>query len=339
MSTEAARHLLDEFNDGNWDEVGSYFNDDFELFFDYLYKYNLTDEIDLDYVERDFENLILFKRLEKNPEETLKYITDNIITDVHPMKDGYYLRLHDRTELAELFKSSSRNDENYRAAKAVLGEDYWEPYWDTTDNVYSDVIEELNENNLQHLAVYILNQIGGQKFSNTDYHNEFFEEISDDEGNFEINNENIMDLIKNKRAMKEMLNGDLDELKSELYSIHNTSYNMAYTDEIYNDVWRELETIFGKEIHNEKKTKSDGTIYYNEYIKINDFEYYIKKFLTDYKITKWSDDRLTYHSTFCELLNYMMADTTIERLSFRVPDYPDWASIKKNINEMFRDYI
>ena len=63
MSTEAARHLLDEFNDGNWDEVGSYFNDDFELFFDYLYKYNLTDEIDLDYVERDFENLILFKDL------------------------------------------------------------------------------------------------------------------------------------------------------------------------------------------------------------------------------------------------------------------------------------
>ena len=127
MSEQAARHLLDEFNNGNWDEVGAYFNEDFELFFDYLDKYNLSGELDLDYVDSEFENLILLKRLEKNPEECLQYICDNIIYDVYPMKDGYYLSLRGREELAELFKSS-RNDYTYTAAKAVLGEDYWDPF-------------------------------------------------------------------------------------------------------------------------------------------------------------------------------------------------------------------
>lgn len=338
MSLQAARHLLDEFNNGNWDEVGAYFNEDFELFFDYLDKYNLSGELDLDYVDSEFENLILLKRLEKNPEECLQYICDNIIYDVYPMKDGYYLSLRGREELAELFKSS-RNDYTYTAAKAVLSEDYWDPFWDTTDDVYRDVIEDLDDYNLQHLAVYILNKIREKKFPSSDYDDEFFEEMSDEEGYFEINNKNVMELLNNEHAMNEMLKEDLSDLKQELYNIHSNAYNSAYTDEIYNDVWSELETIFGKEIHNEKKTKTDGTVYYNEYIKINDFKYYIEKFLSDNKISQWSDDRLTYWSTFCDLLNYMMEDGSIERLSFRVPDYPDWTSIKKNINEMFRDYI
>ena len=220
MSTEAAQHLLDEFNNGNWDEVGAYFNEDFEVFFDYLDKYKLTGLIDLHYVDFEFENLILFKRLEKNPQECLQYICDNIITDVYPMKDGYYLYLKDREELAELFKSS-RNDDDYSAAKAVLSEDFWDPYWDTTDDVYRDVIDELGDYNLQHLTVYILNQIGGQKFPSSDYDDQFFEEMSDEDGYFEINNKNVMELIKNEHAMKEMLKEDLSDLKQELYNIHN----------------------------------------------------------------------------------------------------------------------
>ncbi len=42
--SDAARELLDEFNEGNWDEVGSYFNDDFSLFLDYLEKNERIEE-------------------------------------------------------------------------------------------------------------------------------------------------------------------------------------------------------------------------------------------------------------------------------------------------------
>ena len=100
-----------------------------------------------------------------------------------------------------------------------------------------------------------------------------------------------------------------------------------------------LKLFLEKKYITKKKTKTDGTTYYDEYIKINDFDYYIQKYLSDNKIIQWSDSRLTYWSTFCEVLNYMMEDGSIERLSFRVPDYPDWTSIKKNINDTFSDYI
>jgi hypothetical protein len=43
-------------------------------------------------------------------------------------------------ELAQLFRES-RNDSARNAAKAILGEDYWEPYWDTSDDIYVDVMK------------------------------------------------------------------------------------------------------------------------------------------------------------------------------------------------------
>ena len=41
MSLSSAQHLLDEFNNGNWDEVGAYFDEDFQSFYNYLEKYGL----------------------------------------------------------------------------------------------------------------------------------------------------------------------------------------------------------------------------------------------------------------------------------------------------------
>ncbi len=87
--SEAARELLDEFNDGNWNEVGAYFNDDFQVFLDYLEKNGLEGEIDYENVDDEWQNTVLLYKLEKYPEETLKYICDNLITDVYPMEGGY----------------------------------------------------------------------------------------------------------------------------------------------------------------------------------------------------------------------------------------------------------
>ena len=124
----AARELLDEFNDGNWDEIGSYFNDDFQVFLDYLEKNGLEGELDYENVDDEWQNIILLRKLEKYPEETLKYICDNIITDVYYMDGGYYLYLREREELATLFSNSGRDFSSRDAAEKVLSEDWWEPY-------------------------------------------------------------------------------------------------------------------------------------------------------------------------------------------------------------------
>ncbi|MFM7979202.1 MAG: hypothetical protein ACKPKO_07785, partial [Candidatus Fonsibacter sp.] len=112
--------------------------------------------------------------------------------------DGYWLRLRDREELADFFrKSSRRSDYDLQdIAKQVLGEDGLDygRYWDTTDDVYRDVIEDLNEQNLQHLANYIVKNIGNQELSLDDYDDALFQQFSEEQGTegfFKIDSENV----------------------------------------------------------------------------------------------------------------------------------------------------
>jgi hypothetical protein len=340
--SDAARELLDEFNEGNWDEVGSYFNDDFSLFLDYLEKNGLEGE--LDYESNDeWQNIILLRKLEKYPEETLKYICDNIITDVYPMDGGYYLYLRDRTELAVLFNNSGRDTTPRNAAENVLGEDYWDPYWDTTDDVYRDVIEELNDSNLQVLATRILKEIGNQDLNIEDYGSDFFHELMKQQSRedfFQITDDVIYDLIKDQEAMGELLDGDLDELKGELYSVHNNAYNGAYTDEIYNSVWNELSEYFEPKSwkYNEVE-RYDGKKTQHEYIKINDFYSDIYTFLSENQDKQYRDQSLEYWGSYTGFVSNMMDNDERDWLSFGIPNYPDWTLIKKNINDNFDSYI
>jgi len=344
---EAARELLDDFNNGDWDEIGSFFNYDFELFLDYLEKVGLVGEIDYENVDEDYKNIILLRKLEKYPEETLNYICDNIITDVYPMGDGYYLFLgptNNRKELAELFDSrSGRNGSTRNVAENVLNEDWWEPFWDTTDDVYRDVIDDLDDRNKNILAEYIIKNVGNQELSLDDYDDDLFHQFSEEqgiEGYFKITSENVMRFIGDEMAMKEMLKKDLDELKSELYNIHDNAYNTAYTDEIYHKVWDGLSEYFEpKSWKYVEKERYDGTKVSSEYIKIKDFYTHILDFLNFNKEPQYSDSYLDYYGEYIKVISSMMDNNEIEWLDFRIPEYADWSQTKKNINEIFGDYI
>jgi hypothetical protein len=341
--SEAARELLDEFNDGNWNEVGSYFNDDFETFLDYLEKNGLDTELDYENVEDEFKNIVLLRQLEKNPQETLKYICDKLITDVYPMDGEYYLYIRGRGELAKLFKEYGRDTSPRGVAEKVLDEDWWEPFGDTTYDVYEDVIEELNDENKQHLAQYILKLISDQELSLEDYDSELFQQFSEEQGTegvFKITNENVMQLIDDRDAMNEMSKKDLDDLESDLYSVHNNAYNTAYTDEIYNDVWDALSEYFEpKSWKYEEKETYDGKKIQHEHIKIKGFESIITKFLQENKTPQYNDSYLDYFGDYCGLLNGMMDSGVLEWLDFSISDYADWTLTKEYINDLLRDYI
>jgi hypothetical protein len=365
-----SEQLITDFNDGDYESsIKPLFNDiitflrfatkhDFidELLLDniphdefgdalpYLDELGKVDKLDYDSVPDNFRNELLSYKLEKNPQETLNYITNNLINDVYVMNGGYYLYVKDRTELADLFESGGRDTSPHDYAKAVLGEDSWEPYWETTDDVYRDVIEDLNEENLGNLAEYIIKQIGGQEFSLEDYDDELFHTFSTEqgtEGTFQITKENVMRLIKDESAMKEMLKGDLSDLKSELYSIHNNAYNSAYETEIYNDVWSELSTYFVTgSWETDTKERYDGKKIYHEYIKINDFPQVVYDFLSDNKGGTYNESFMEYFGSYVGVIATLMDNHgDYDWLSFRVPDYPDWGTTKKNINDYFTDYI
>ena len=161
--------LIEEFNNNNWNGISKIFNNRIEVFLSFILRKGLIDELDLSNIPYnnvpsfDFlvktkildrfeyksipevlENDFLLHKIQQDPEVWLEWITKNILRDVEIRSDGYYLRLRDRTELAELFDNRGRDTTAKDVAEHVLGEDYYEDFYDSTNNVYEDVIEELD---------------------------------------------------------------------------------------------------------------------------------------------------------------------------------------------------
>lgn len=376
MSLERVKNLIESFNDGEYeDEIKPYFNtlinffkfikkynlleeldlreippDDFsnELF-DYLVENGIMDNLDYNSVPEEFQNNYLLHGLEYNYENTVKYITSNILGDVEIRPDGFYLYLgNDRDELASFFCGSSRRDVSPEdVAKQVfsdegLGHDW---YFDTQTKP-SEVIDDLDEKNTIHLKDAIFKEIGNVELSLEDYSSDFFESLSEEqgtEGYFKIQAEDLNELIKDSDAINELCENNLSELGQELKNIYWNAYNSAYENEIYKLVYDGLDEFFEGKIDEVPKetTKSDGkkvTTYLN-YIKIRDFVGHISLFLENNKGQSYSDSYLDYFGSYTTLMKQLIYDDDFDCIDFRTPDYPDWSTTQKYINEMFDDYI
>ena len=81
-------------------DLNSIPSDDFD---DDVWKFlvdnNLIGETSYDNIPEEFKNHFLLYGLENNYEDTMWFITNNLITDVIIRPDGFYLRLRDREEL------------------------------------------------------------------------------------------------------------------------------------------------------------------------------------------------------------------------------------------------
>jgi hypothetical protein len=327
--------LVEKFNNGDLD-VKQYFND-YETFFNILKKRGLMGEIDpkdaTDGEEWQNEYLIW---LYHNDKDAFNKWVLSLVNDV-VYKDGiYYLDVDDRSELCKLFCDGGRNDISRDTIESILsGESDWEPYWDTTDNVYRDVVEELNEDNLKRLNEYVVSSLEG---IGIEPETEILSEIAEEQGNPEVayvTLENVAKVINSEETMDYLFKDELSDLKSELYSIHNNSYNSAYENEIWKSVMNELGTYFvgyGEFVSRPHKYKKDTTVQ-NFIIPIANFESDIVGFLEDGRGYGGSST-LEYWGSYLG----MMEDWA-DCLSVHSPDYPDFREVDKNINEMFRDYI
>jgi len=147
--------------------------------------------------------------------------------------------------------------------------------------------------------------------------------------------ENVKRIVDDKESMNELLNGPLYELKSELYSIHSSSYNAAYEDDIYRSIWYELQPYVigpGEWITKPHPYKKNTEIQYNK-LPLTDFENDINDYLKNNR-GYGSSGTLEYHGSFISI----MAEDR-DCLSVNAPDYPDSRKVDKNINEYFKDYI
>ena len=312
--------------------------------FDFISENGFLEGIGYDDLEDTVKNYYLLWMVNKDTNSALKYICDNILTDVVIRDDGFWLRLRDREELADFFRSSSRRSDYdlQDIAKSVLGDGLnYEYFSDTTYDVYDDVIDELDEKNIQHLANYILKNIGNNDLNISDYNSDFFEELAQvqaRDGIFQITQDNVMSLIKDKEAMEELMQKDLSDLKGELYSIHSNAYNSAYENKIYTQVMDGLEEYFSSPIDEVAKQVGEKTRY-TPYIKIRDFYSNVLAFIENSLGMGYSDSILEYFGSYTGMMGQLFQEEVYEPIDFRVDDYPDYREVDKAINDYFGDYI
>jgi hypothetical protein len=335
---------VNDFNTGDIDHLVDMF-DSMENILRFFHKKDLLQYIDpFDTDVEDYQLEILNYLLNVvNDKKTLEYCVAQL-SDIVVKDGGYYLRVKDREDLSDLFYDGGRDTSARDVAKAVFGEDMWEPYSNTTDDVYRDVIEELNPDNVERLKKYILDVLTNWKIEVDDGSPDLFNNYSDD-GIFYLTSENVGDVIGDEESMKYLMNeGYLDDLESELSSIHFNAYNQAYESEIYTDVMNELETFFDtKSAKWEASPPFEGSQKLVEfyYLKFNPNEVAnsIKKYIADRNNWGYSENNISYVSTWLNMMNTFMDNGDEPWLDFRIPDYADGYLVDKYINEMFPDYI
>jgi hypothetical protein len=327
--------IIERFNNNNF-EVERYFND-YETFFNMLKKRGRMGDIDPNNADNggDWQNEYLLWLYDNDKKNYYKWI-QTLLNDVVIENGKAYLELSDRGDLARLFCKNDRNGLDRDTIESVLnGDNDWEPYWDTTDNVYRDVIEELTPENDKRLCEYIVDTLKGQQIS---AETEELELIATEQGHpeyVEVNSENVKRIVDDEESMKELLNGPLDHLKSELYSIHSSSYNSAYEDDVYRSIWYELQDYVvgpGEWITKPHPYKKNTEIQYNK-LPLTAFEEDINSYLYSNK-GYGNSGTLEYHGSFISI----MAEDR-DCLSVHAPDYPDSRTVDKNINMYFKEYI
>lgn len=340
MNIEKLTEIIEEVNNGNWEEYSQYFNNDMELFIKVITKYGLIDLIDpMSDDLSDYQNDILYVLVNENPEKWINFICESVInSDITKEGDSWYLHLNDQEDLGDLFYHGNR-ESTRNLVKSVLGEDSWEPYWDTTDDVYRDVVEELNDENLKVLYSRILKEVEGETIgAETDY----LEDLDDSgSGEIVITKENFEGMFKDEETIKYILKEYADEVRQELYSVHSNCYNSSYESEIYDDIWSELSTFFeGRTEWKSRPYKSDPskTQYYS-LVKIRDIGGDITNFLYEMKGSHWSQDSLEYYGSYMGMLKNGMDNDIWDYLDFRIPDYPDSSRVDACINDDFGNYF
>jgi hypothetical protein len=314
---------------------------------EYLLETDFFVDQDYDEIPEEFKNHFLLYGLENNYENTMWFITHNLITDVVIRQDGFYLHLRDRDDLEILFCGSNRGESARYVAKLILSEDGLghEWYYDNSVNPHQ-VVDELDDANITALKDIIFKEIGDTELSLEDYDSDFFSELSEEqrtEGYFRIRTEDLNGLVSDEEAFNELCDKDLDELGQNLKSLYWNAENLAYEDEVYELVYGGLEEYFEGRISDVPRevTRTDGSkvTRYDSYIKIRNFQNIIDMFLENNKGGGYSDSHLEYFGGLISLMVGMMNNDDIDCIDFRVPEYPDWNRTTKNINEMFYDYV
>jgi hypothetical protein len=318
--------IVERFNDGDY-SVLEYFSGDYQTFFKFLERRKKLIEIDpKGSLADEYQNELLIYFHNTNI-DVFHHWCSELLGDIE-FVDGKAYVVTDPEYFANLF-CDTRDVSKDTISKILSGELDLDWYNNYEIDIYDNVIDDLSPENLNKLKQIFLRELNGK-------------EISTDEGEMTLSPENIDEVFNNKDLLKEILNDELSNVKSELSSLYFSSEQNALSDEYYEEVWNELDDFF---YTNDRKwvtikrgyswdkdgSKKDRFV---EMIRlpIRDFD----RFVTDYLETnkRYSNSSLEYHGNYVDVLK-----DGGDCLRVRFPDYADSRKVRDNINDMFSDYV
>ena len=293
----------------------------------------------------DYENVIILALLNSDDPEIRKKTYENvkvhlINSDLDKISDEWYIVLDSLSDLNELFVRADQH-----TVEEVFSEDYWEPFgWDSTDDVYRDVIEELTPENLTLFKQRFSSEIVGQVVnpSYTDILQDICEESESCDGeSLTITQEMIDKIMGDEKTTKYLLKKYLDDIRSDLYNIHHDAYNSAYVDTCYDEIWSELSPYFvqGSNIWKDYSSPNSSRQRSKVLLKITDeIDKVIYDWVSTNKQETYNDYFMSYHGKYLEILRITLDDSG-SKLSVSFPDYPDYRKVDNLINQNFINYF
>lgn len=334
--------LIEKFNEGEFEEYLIHFGS-YEDFFHLLHKRGKLDLIDINsnnsYYDSKWINeyLLLIYKINK---QKFYNICNTQLSDIE-IENGKVYLMADAEDLAGLFCDS--RDYSEKTIEKIISGEYdmeWYNSWYDID-IYDNVIDELNENNLKTLKQVFINDLQGKEISPETSELEL---IAAEEGTGEhviVSEKNIHRIFKDKETINHLLDEELEDTKQNLKTIYHNAEESALYDDYYEEVWGELSEFFdGKP---EWVSRQRGYYYNKEGERTPKFVNVAKLEISDFDtlVVDYLEANKNYSDGALEDIGYFLKILSEQKdcLRVRLPDYADFRKIQKNINEMFGDYI
>ncbi len=324
--------IIDNFNNNEYD-ITSYFGG-YKTFFNFLNKRGLISKVDI--YNPEYQNHYLMWLHDEDFKQFNKFVVD-ILSDLVMDEDGkIYLDIADRSELSELFCTRGRNTLSIAQVANLLRGDseYWFDY--STNDIYRDVISELNPKNMKILEQHIVDSL---KNVEVEPKTELLRELSKEQGSADlvkIDSSIISDIIDDEDTINYLLENYLDELNGNLNSLHSQAYTTAYEDQMHSAVMNELQEYFDGygEFYSRPHSFKKNTMTERFRIPVaSNFNDIIMDYLDQGK-NSLSRGSLEYFGSYISLVQ-----DSQDCLSVYPDDYPDSSKVDTLVNELFTDYI
>jgi hypothetical protein len=326
------RNYIEKFNEGEIDFVKIFGG--WENFIKVVETKGLTDELVI--IEDSapaVENYLILYFLRNNKKKFQEEVV-KLLSDVEVINGEYYLKTSESPGevLSKLTCKNSREGLSPESVEEIIdGEN--DPFFfdNTTDDVYRDVVDDLNEKNLDVLANSIY-----ENLKEVDIEvDEDLEKLTDQD-TIRLTLEQIKNtVLKDDDTFNYVMKNYAIDLFDNLESIHRYAYEGAYSNEVHEDIWSEFSDIFeGKPVWStEKHPYAQNKEIEIWRMKLPNFEYHINQYL-DSSYPAATYDTLTYRGGYLEMLSGGLEECK----NVYPPDYADWTKTKENINEMFLDW-